>query len=61
MHNFFLVAGYINELVQTNGRYTVKKRGAKSKKFCKILQTLKTPTALIKQLATVFKQCCELQ
>ena len=35
--------------------YTVKeKRAAKSKKCCKILQTLKTLTAMIKKLAGIF-------
>ena len=35
--------------------YTVKeKRAAKSKKCCKILQTLKTLTAMIKKLAAIF-------
>ena len=33
------------------GSYTVKKT---SKKSCKILQTSKTPTAMIKELAAVF-------
>ena len=32
----------------------LKKRAAKSKKICKMLQTLKVPTAIIKELAAIF-------
>ena len=34
--------------------HTVKKCAAKLKKFCKILQTSKTPTAMVKELAAFF-------
>ena len=56
-HNLFLIFNVHNcyhypfNIVEAT---LLKKRAAKSKKCCKIPQTSKTPTAMIKGLAAVF-------